>query len=195
MLALLYAIFSLLLKMHVKAQRSVLDSPFGSYSPRISNMVSKDEPHIVFIAGYQDLTNQEFTEHYKGELDRTIAHSDSFLLSDEPGACTMAFEYLQSKHIDGSRILVYTSSDTGTPTNINTSQFQAVDGGDTERYIAMAYESNTNIIWIRPEDWPQLKCTHQTEILDKRFSGTKEAMRMVMAKSLRHSMWVYDQIV
>lgn len=44
----------------------------------------------VFIAGYQDLTNEEFEEHYRPRLDEFIDTTASFLLSDEPGACLKA---------------------------------------------------------------------------------------------------------
>ena len=152
--------------------------------------------HIVMVAGYHDLTNQEFTENYIDELERTMARGDTFLLSDEPGACTMAFKYLhslQSHSVDDSRIVVYISSDTGTATNINTSQIQAVAGGDSERYVAMAEDSSSAILGLRQGDWPKFK--YQIEILDARFSGVKEAMGVVQTKKFRHMMWLYDQHV
>ena len=163
-------------------------------------MVSSEyQPSYVFIAGYQDLTDQEFAAHYEGEIDDAINNGSSFLLSDEPGACTRALEYIQAKNISESRISFYKSSNatnTNAPTNLNVSQIHTVPSGETERYVAMAKKSDTHIIWLRPGDTlDDQGCISASDVLDMQFSGAVEAMRAVWAKKMQEAMDFYDTIV
>ena len=163
-------------------------------------MVSSEyQPSYVFIAGYQDLTDQEFAAHYEPEIDEAINNGSSFLLSDQLGACTKAFEYIQAKNVSENRISLYKSSDatsTNLVTNLNVSQTHTVPGGERERYAAMAKKGDTHIIWLRPGDTlHDHGCISASDVLDMQFNGAVEAMRAVWAKEMQEAMDFYDTIV
>ena len=150
----------------------------------------------VFVAGYIDVTTEEFAIHYHDELDRSIARSDRVLLSDEPGTCDMVVAYLRGHDVPASRITIYRSAQSTRerPYEILDCGVVHVEGGETGRYEAMASASNGgNIIWTRPDDG--LKGFIGGETPDMRFSGPKEASRCVVAESFRRSMAAYDAIV
>lgn len=156
------------------------------------------EPAKALIAGYTDLSREEFATHYQNQLDHAIQHSDSFLLSAESGACTMSFEYLKGKGVRGSKITVYQSTATGTNERELSGRFpdaeiHAVPGGEAERLSFMCGRSNYNIDWLRPSD--ALPSMSAIGVLDARFSGPREAKRLRIAKGVLAAMAYYDTIV
>ena len=96
----------------------------------------------VLIAGYGDLTEEEFSSNYLSRLDQAIAENCSFILSDEPGTSLKAYIYLFSWNVSGSRISIYTNevNETGTvhlPVD-TTSIIHRTAGGEYERYLEMS---------------------------------------------------------
>ena len=107
-----------------------------------------------FIAGYTDLTPLEFATHYRSELNYALASGGYFILSDEPGTCNMAFAHLLAHGVPTSQITIYcsTTSPARGERPYDNSEFSVVEveGGETERYEAMARVScKGSIIWLR----------------------------------------------
>jgi hypothetical protein len=150
----------------------------------------------VFVAGYQNITDEEFVRHYRHELDEAIDNGSWFLLSDEIGTCLKAVEYLLSKNVSAGTISVYTNNhDTQNAIHlpVNASPVHTVAGGDTERYAMMVEKSDRNITWLRPGD--SLKdhgCISAGDVMDMRFTGAKEAVRAVWSERMYSAMAYYD---
>lgn len=159
----------------------------------------KDGPRTTFIAGYHDLTQEEFREHYAEDIDDAINDRHNFTLSDEPGASALAFEYLLSRGVSRSKITIhkrsqddelYLSTTAGIHQNItNTSS-------DTDHYSSIAEDCEDSIIWLRPVDsLEDHGCISGGDTLDFRFTGPKEALRVMWANAISSCMRMYDELV
>jgi hypothetical protein len=161
---------------------------------------TENGPRAVLIAGYQELTEEEFISNYQAELNKAIAETSSFLLSDEKGTSLKAYNYLLSQNVSDRRISIYTNGDHDTaivhlPADAG-SALHRIEGGDYERCLEMSEKSDGSIIWLRNGD--QLKdhdCRSAADAVIMRFTGAKEAKRAVVSKSIRKAMAYYDTIV
>ncbi len=56
-----------------------------------------NKPIINFISGHLDLTQEEFDEHYRHQIDDALEKNQSFVVGDAKGADTLAQQYLFGK--------------------------------------------------------------------------------------------------
>ena len=55
------------------------------------------EQTINFISGHLDLTQAEFDEHYRPQIDKALSKNQGFVVGDARGADTLAQQYLLGK--------------------------------------------------------------------------------------------------
>ena len=159
----------------------------------------KERPLRAFIAGYQDISAKDFAAHYHQEIKEAIKDGDLFILSDEPGACEMALQYLRSKRVSGRDITIYRSTSNTTNEGRLEDQFKdatvrTISGGEAERLAAMSENSDYEIVWLRPGNILENPRLSAGGVLDLRCSGPEEAARLGMAKSVLACMAFYDEI-
>jgi hypothetical protein len=101
-----------------------------------------------FISGHLDLTQAEFTEHYKPRIDVAIAEGASFVVGDARGTDAMAMLYLANIRAGTASVTVFHML---TEPRHNAS-FPTCGGfkTDDERDAAMTAASNADIAWVRP---------------------------------------------
>ena len=112
----------------------------------------------------------------------------------------MAFEYLKSKDVPPDKITIYRRGCTDSPTNRFSGQFRdcklkTVDGGESDLMAAMSRDSDYEILWLRPGDGPDDEVMTAADVLDSRFSGPREALRLGSAKGIMEFMEAYDECV
>jgi len=100
---------------------------------------------INFISGHLDLTQAEFNEHYRPQIDNALAKNQGFVVGDARGADTLALGYLFGKT---EEVVVYhmfecPRNNPGFPT---CGGFQS----DIERDEQMTRDSHQDIAWVRP---------------------------------------------
>ena len=104
-----------------------------------------DKQTINFISGHLDLTQAEFNEHYRPQIDIALSKNQGFVVGDARGADTLAQQYLFGKT---EAITVYhmfesPRNNAGFPTK---GGFQS----DKERDEQMTRDSHQDIAWVRP---------------------------------------------
>ena len=104
-----------------------------------------NEPITNFISGHLDLTQAEFDEHYRHQIDNALKKNQSFVVGDAKGADTLAQQYLFSKT---KAVVVYhmfesPRNNAGFPTR---GEFQS----DAERDEQMTRDSHKDIAWVKP---------------------------------------------
>ena len=165
---------------------------------------TKDSPQRAFIAGYQDISPEDFATHYHHHLDKAIERGDTFLLSAEPGACEMAAEYLKSNKVPQDRITEYHSAPVGGDSNerlrLLTGHFKdrkvrTIGGGESERLATMLKNSDYQILWVRPGDSVHDERLSAAGVLDARYSGPKEVTRLRSQVGILRFMEEYDKVV
>ena len=108
-------------------------------------------PVSYFISGHLDLTQAEFVEHYRPQIDKAVAEGASFVVGDARGTDVMAMLYLagirarvgQTASVTVFHMLVKPRHNAGFP----------LRGGfktDDERDAAMTAHSQRDIAWVRP---------------------------------------------
>ena len=102
-------------------------------------------PQTQFISGHLSLTQEEFDQHYRPEIDRALERGDSFIVGDAPGADTMAQNYLFGKTDSVAVYHMLTSPR-------NNAGFTTVGGfeSDSQRDRQMTGDSDGDIAWVRP---------------------------------------------
>ncbi|KAK5170629.1 uncharacterized protein LTR77_005218 [Saxophila tyrrhenica] len=168
--------------------------PRGDFAPKQSTLLDTSfRPSRVFIAGYRDLTREEFAAHYHDRIKKAIENGSSFILSDEPGTCSMAFEYLKSKKdVPRDDITIYRSTADGDEgvkglpsSKAGKCRVVTVPGGEAERLVAMSEASDAEIVWLYGGDTlGDYGCSSAGDILDMWFRGPKEVVRLGLAKSV-----------
>jgi len=102
------------------------------------------EQIINFISGHLDLTQAEFDEHYRQQIDNALSKNQGFVVGDARGADTLAQQYLLDKT---KAVVVYhmfesPRNNAGFPTR---GGFQS----DKERDEQMTRNSHQDIAWVR----------------------------------------------
>ena len=98
-----------------------------------------------FISGHLTLSEAEFDEHYRPQLDKALANGDSFVVGDARGADDMAQRYLHGRTEDVVVYHMFTSPR-------HNAGFGTVGGFETdeERDKQMTAASDEDIAWVRP---------------------------------------------
>lgn len=130
------------------------------YNEAIENIYAKasvktlcivDDNKVAFVSGHRDLTEEEFDEHYKRQLQHAAWSGHHFVVGDYHGADIMVQRYLHDVlGVDKSRVTVYHMGDK--PMQIVPEYEGSTTGGfktDTERDAAMTWNSDYDIAWIR----------------------------------------------
>jgi hypothetical protein len=109
---------------------------------------------IYFVSGHQDITAEEFEQHYVPRLTKAVNEGASFVVGDARGcdARTQAFLFLflansPNRHV---RVTVYHMHTT--PRVFLCSRFDRAGGftSDTARDSGMTVVSDEDIAWVRP---------------------------------------------
>ncbi|KAK3725526.1 hypothetical protein LTR37_000496 [Vermiconidia calcicola] len=158
--------------------------PRGGLAPAKSTLLdASPRPQRIFIAGYRDLTQEEFEAHYHDAIKKAVGNGSSFLL------------YLKSKRdVPNEDITIYRSTvDDRTKSlpssNAGKCRVITVPGGEPERLAVMSEESDAEIVWLYPgHTLADHGCSNAGDILEMRFQGPKEALRLGLAKSVNRTM-------
>lgn len=102
------------------------------------------EQTINFISGHLDLTQAEFNEHYRQQIDISLSKNQGFVVGDARGADSIAQQYLLDKT---QAVVVYhmfesPRNNKGFPTR---GGFQS----DKERDEQITRDSHQDIAWVR----------------------------------------------
>ena len=100
-----------------------------------------------FISGHLSLTEAEFMQHYKPQIDEALADPTSdFVVGDASGADTLAQGYLFAT---GASVTVFHMFEA--PRN-NVGNYPTRGGfqSDEDRDSAMTESSDQDIAWVRP---------------------------------------------
>ena len=124
-------------------------------------------PLTAMILGHVDLSHSEFITHFQKRVDRAFQAGQNFIVSNSPGADTMALDYLLSHHVPPSHITVFLL-DLKSAEGQKNADFEAastfsregcqlaiVRGGWTDhtaREVEMTPVSDHDILWVRGED-------------------------------------------
>lgn len=104
-----------------------------------------NHPQTYFISGHLDLSELEFNEHYRPQIDAALQQSGCFVVGDARGADALAQRYLLGKTSQVTVYHMFTS-----PRNnegfITRGGFQS----DNERDKQMTVNSTIDIAWVRP---------------------------------------------
>ena len=159
------------------------------------------KPRTAYVAGYQNISQEEFADNYIENLDHGIKRGDSFILSDEPGTSEMALEYFHEKKVPADKITVYHC--TSLAASARTTELlvgdykqcnvKTISGGEMERIKAMSKDSKYDILWLREQD--KIKGVKTaSNILDERYTGLAEIKRLRSEKGIRSFMKAYDEV-
>lgn len=123
-----------------------------------------------FVSGPLEISTEEFTQHYSGELLRAVKRNASFVVGDAPGVDTLTQAFLYPFTPD---VTVYHMFDK--PHN-NVCGFKTVGGfkKDIERDEKMTRDSNKDIAWWRSVD--EQKVLYQGNYR-KRTSGAEKNVK------------------
>jgi hypothetical protein len=102
---------------------------------------------IAHISGHYDLSESEFEQHYRSQIDEAVALGDHFIVGDANGADFAAQMYLFSKLGASDRVRVFHMLDRPRH-NVG---FATVGGfdSDEQRNEAMTRQSDYDIAWVR----------------------------------------------
>ena len=162
----------------------------------------------IFVAGYANLTDEEFATHYIPRLDDYLAEKRNpaiFVLQDEPGAATMVALHLRDKGATAQNVHVYRcqrgGSDGRLATGGNDDAFKGytvfdINGGPAARddaILAMVRENHAgNLIWLREAD--QFSRLSADDVLNSRFSGPRELVRRLKVPGIEQAMAMFDEL-
>ena len=103
--------------------------------------------HVYFISGHLDITEEDFSVHYKEKIDQALKDNKDvkFVIGDAKGADSFAQKYLIGKRCDVTIYHMYDS-----PLN-NLGGYFTVGGFQSheEKDSAMTYASSDDIAWFR----------------------------------------------
>lgn len=99
-----------------------------------------------FISGHLDISEEEFTEHYKDHIDSALQENATFVIGDAKGVDTLAQAYLFKNN--ASNVTIYHMFKK--PLN-NVGKFKTNGGykNHNEKDSAMTYNSDIDIAWVR----------------------------------------------
>lgn len=99
---------------------------------------------INFISGHLDLTQAEFNEYYRPQIDIALSKNQAFVIGDARGADTLAQQYLFGKT---EAVVVYHMFESPR----NNAGFPTCGGfqSDKERDEQMTQDSHQDIAWVR----------------------------------------------
>ena len=108
---------------------------------------------VYFISGHLDISQHEFTTHYRPQLNEAVVNNGHFVVGDARGVDSYAQKYLMDKGCD---VTVYHMFDK--PRN-NFGGYKTKGGfeSDEVRDSAMTCDSDADILWLRPADEQQKK--------------------------------------
>lgn len=167
-------------------------------------------PLTIFVAGYANLTDEEFATHYRPRLDAHLAEKRNpaiFVLQHEPGAATMVARHLRDKGATAQDVHVYRCrcprdcGDGRIATGGNDDAFAGytvfdIDGGPAARddaILAMIREKHAgNLIWLREAD--QFHRLGAGDVLASRFSGPRELVRRLKVPGIEQAMAMFDEL-
>lgn len=119
--------------------------------------MSMDMSRVVFVSGHDDITGEEFSQHYVTQLFELMRDPDvSFIVADAPGCDEIV--QLTLAHGAHDRVTVYHAFENPRKNH------GAVDGGNPfptvggfsdcdERDAAMIEASNEDLTWLRDAPW------------------------------------------
>jgi len=98
-----------------------------------------------FISGHLSLTEAEFEQHYRPQLDMALAKGHAFVVGDARGADDLAQRYLHGRtaNVTVFHMLEHPRHNAGFPVR---GGFQS----DAERDESMTLHSDQDIAWVRP---------------------------------------------
>lgn len=123
-----------------------------------------------FISGHTDLSHKEFLKYYQEKIDQAINENANFVIGDATGVDLFAQNYIASKNVDRTKIIIYHLFDK--PKN-NPNNYPTQGGFKThnEKDAAMTKNSNEDILWFRSAD--ESKLFYGDKYNPKRISGTE----------------------
>lgn len=132
----------------------------------------------AFISGHLDLSDEEFSLHYRPLIEKAVQAGDMFVVGDARGADLMAQKLLMDlmgPQESNARVCVYHLH--ATPLNyvpglrIHQSNFKSHNAKDS----AMTFNSDYDILWVRPPE--ESRKLFGIKFDPKRVSGTERNRR------------------
>ncbi len=139
-------------------------------------MATCSPPRVAFVSGHTDLTDDEFDEHYRAQLECVVENKHCVVVGNADGADARSLRYLLAAGHDPSLITVYVF-DRGGENRVAHYQQQfgvaAIGGWPSynKRDAAMTAASDYDLCWVRPE----AECRRlYGDSYRKRVSGTEQ---------------------
>lgn len=164
---------------------------------------------LIFVAGYADLSDEEFAAHFRPRLGDRLAEQQTpvrFVLQDEPGAAAMAARYLRDRGAPAEDVHVYrcqgaAGSDGRVSAGEQDDAFAGctvvdVAGGPAARdeaILALVRDEKAGaLIWLREAD--QLHRLSAGTVLRSRSSGPRELVRRLKTPGIEQAMAMFDEL-
>ncbi len=145
---------------------------------------------ISFISGHLDLTQKEFDENYKEQIDEAVKRNDHFVIGDCKGTDLMAQQYLASLGICNKSVTVYHMF---TDPRNNFGKY-LIKGGytdDEQRDCMMTHCSDQDILWVRSAE--EMKQRLGKKYRPGRVSGTeKNRLRRIIKNEAKVELLTFD---
>lgn len=130
---------------------------------------------VVFISGHCNLSNLEFEEFYKSQLDALLSNPVPIVIGNAYGCDTISFEYLIKNQYPHHLITVYHYG-TGVPISYYPKTIKTISNftSYTKRDAAMTLASTEDLLWVRPEEQTKALIESQGKTFSaKRKTGTE----------------------